>query len=101
MSNATFYIIDPDSPQADSSGFLQYVVFYNIFCRSRAKVYLNCEDKHQAEQLAELFWQVDAKQYIAHNLVGEGPKYGTNIEIGYQEVKTFLESPTSDKFGEK
>ncbi|WP_114787810.1 DNA polymerase III subunit chi [Vibrio tetraodonis] len=88
MSNATFYIIDPDSPQADPSGFLQYIVFIaGHFATQGAKVYLNCEDKHQAEQLAELFWQVDAKQYIAHNLVGEGPKYGTNIEIGYQEVK--------------
>ena len=88
MSNATFYIIDPDSPQANSSGFLQYIVFFaGHFAAQGAKVYLNCEDKHQAEQLAELFWQVDAKQYIAHNLVGEGPKYGTNIEIGYQEVK--------------
>lgn len=50
-------------------------------------MYLNCQDKPHAEQLAEAFWQIDADQFMAHNLVGEGPKYATNIEIGHDGVK--------------
>jgi DNA polymerase-3 subunit chi len=88
MANATFYIITPDSPQAKAEGFSEYVLFLTKhFAKQNAKVYLNCHDKAHAEQIAELFWQVDAKEFIAHNLVGEGPKYATNVEIGYQGVR--------------
>ncbi len=88
MQTATFYIIKEDSPQAHSAGLEEYVVFLaQHFARQGAKVYLNCNDKAHAEQLAEIFWQIDADKYMAHNLVGEGPKYATNIEIGYEGVK--------------
>ncbi|WP_038175341.1 MULTISPECIES: DNA polymerase III subunit chi [Vibrio] len=88
MANATFYIVPPDSAQASPEGFAHYVLFLaQHFAKQGAKVYLNCNDKVHAEQIAERFWQVDPAQFIAHNLVGEGPKYATNIEIGYQAVK--------------
>ena len=88
MANATFYIIKPDSVQATEEGFAQYVLFLaQHFAKQGAKVYLNCDSKIQAEQVAELFWQVEPEQFIAHNLVGEGPKYSTSVEIGHQGVK--------------
>ncbi|WP_070963146.1 DNA polymerase III subunit chi [Vibrio sonorensis] len=88
MSNATFYLIRPDSPEATPIGFDDYLLFLTRhFVKQGAKLYLHCRDKAHAERVAELFWQVDPKQYMAHNLVGEGPKYATNIEIGYQGVK--------------
>ncbi|MEL7290717.1 MAG: DNA polymerase III subunit chi [Pseudomonadota bacterium] len=88
MAKATFYIVQPDSAQASKLGFAHYILFLaRHFAKQGAKVYLNCNDKGHAEQIAEVFWQVDANQFIAHNLVGEGPKYGTNIEIGHQGVK--------------
>ncbi|MFB9137113.1 DNA polymerase III subunit chi [Vibrio olivae] len=88
MSNATFYIVPEQSPQASAEGFAAYVVFLaQHFAKQGAKVYLNCQDKPHAEQLAEYFWQQPPEQFIAHNLVGEGPKYATSIEIGHQGVK--------------
>ncbi|MGY3570810.1 DNA polymerase III subunit chi [Vibrio sp. SCSIO 43135] len=88
MANATFYIIKPDTPQETPEGFGLYVIFLaHHFAKQGAKVYLNCNDKLHAEQLAELLWQVEPEQFVAHNLVGEGPKYGTNIEIGHQGLK--------------
>jgi len=88
MRTATFYIINKESPQATVAGFEEYIVFLaQHFARQGAKVYLNCQDKPHAEQLAEAFWQVDADNFMAHNLVGEGPKYATNIEIGHEGVK--------------
>ncbi|WP_162047177.1 DNA polymerase III subunit chi [Vibrio taketomensis] len=88
QQTATFYIVKSDSPQATQTGFAEYVLFLTQhFAKQGAKVYLNCHDKTHAESIAELFWQVDVDKFIAHNLVGEGPRYGTNIEIGHQGVK--------------
>ncbi|PMJ92259.1 DNA polymerase III subunit chi [Vibrio sp. 10N.261.55.A7] len=88
MANATFYIVSEQSPQAKEAGFDTYVLFLSQhFANQGAKVYLNCHDQTHAERLAELFWQTDSDDYIAHNLVGEGPKYGTNIEVGHQNAK--------------
>lgn len=88
MATATFYIVKPDSPQATESGLADYALFLSQhFARQGAKVYLQCNDKTHAEQMADRFWQVDATDFIAHNLVGEGPRYGTAIEIGHCGVK--------------
>lgn len=88
MANATFYIIKPDSAQAQADGLDTYVLFLvRHFAKQGAKVYINCQDKAHAEQLAEYLWQVEPSDYMAHNLVGEGPKYATNIEIGHPQVK--------------
>ncbi|MDN3680010.1 DNA polymerase III subunit chi [Vibrio tapetis subsp. quintayensis] len=88
MATATFYIVKPESPQATVEGLLNYVVFLaQHFAKQGAKVYLNAESKQQAEQLAEHFWQLEPDNFTAHNLVGEGPRSGTSIEIGYTELK--------------
>ncbi|MGF1697305.1 DNA polymerase III subunit chi [Vibrio lamellibrachiae] len=88
MANATFYIVSPKSPQASQAGFDDYVLFLSKhFAQQGAKVYLNGHGKIHAERIAELFWQSEPEHFVAHNLVGEGPKYGTNIEIGHQNVK--------------
>lgn len=88
MQRATFYIVNEESPQATLAGFEQYVLFLaHHFAKQGAKIYLHCDDKTHAEQFAEHLWQVPAEQFVAHNLVGEGPKYSTHIEIGYPNVK--------------
>ncbi|MDN3608255.1 DNA polymerase III subunit chi [Vibrio ostreicida] len=88
MPKATFYIVNPDSPQDNIEGFDQYILFLaQHFSQQGAKVYINCHDQSHAERIAEVFWQVASQQFVAHNLVGEGPRYGTNIEIGHQGVK--------------
>lgn len=88
MANATFYIVKPDSIQASEAGFEQYILFLaQHFAKQGAKLYIQCQDKAHAERIAECFWQVEPEHFMAHNLVGEGPKYATNIEIGHQGVK--------------
>lgn len=88
MQKATFYIVNDNTPQANSIGFERYVVFLaHHFAKQGAKVYLHCHNKAHAELFSEHFWQVPAEQFVAHNLIGEGPKYSTNIEIGYEGVK--------------
>jgi len=88
MATATFYLVNPESQQATPEGLAEYVLFLSQhFAKQGAKIYLNAENKAQAEQLAEHFWQVEPNQFIAHNLIGEGPRSGTPIEIGYTGVK--------------
>lgn len=87
MATATFYLVSADSPQATPTGLEQYVVYLaQYFARQGAKVYVQGHDKPHAERLAERFWQVEPENFLAHNLIGEGPRYGTHIEIGYPEV---------------
>lgn len=88
MNTATFYIIAQHSPQDSSLGWTRYVHFLSRhFTSQGAKVYINCDDKAAAEQLAEYFWQQEPSHYLAHNLTGEGPKGGTPVEIGYSALK--------------
>ncbi|NLS13592.1 DNA polymerase III subunit chi [Vibrio sp. SM6] len=88
MNHATFYVVKPDSPQAEAAGFADYVIFLaQHYAKQGAKIYLCANDKTDAEHYAEIFWQVTAEQFVAHNLVGEGPKYATPIEIGYLGAK--------------
>ncbi|MDN2480262.1 DNA polymerase III subunit chi [Vibrio agarivorans] len=88
MPNATFYLAQEGSPQATVTGLIKYTVFLaQHFVKQGAKVYINANDKDQAETIAEALWQVEPSDFIGHNLVGEGPKYGTSIEIGHHGVK--------------
>ena len=88
MQTATFYIIEPDSPQATSQGFHDYALFLSLhFARQGAKVYVNCHDKNHANEIADVFWQMNAHDFMPHNLVGEGPRNGTAIEIGHSALK--------------
>jgi len=88
MNTATFYIIQPDSEQSKQTGFEAYVLFLvRHFSQQGAKVYLNASDREQAEQWDELMWQQQGDQFLPHNLVGEGPKNATAVEIGFTSQK--------------
>ena len=51
MPNATFYIVNDDTPQAQSEGFLAYVVFLaQYFAKQGAKVYINGDNQIQASR---------------------------------------------------
>lgn len=88
MANATFYLIADNTPQATAKGLLEYTLFLaQHFAQQGAKLFVNCQDRAHAEQLAEHFWAVEPHQFLPHNLVGEGPKQATQIEIGFQGIK--------------
>jgi DNA polymerase-3 subunit chi len=88
MGTATFYIVQPDSPQCDKSGFEEYVLFLlQYFTAQGVKLYLNAQDKNDSLYWDELLWRQDSNRFFPHNLVGEGPKNGTAIEIGYSQLR--------------
>ncbi|MPW34859.1 DNA polymerase III subunit chi [Vibrio sp. B1Z05] len=83
MSIATFYLIEPNSAVDSKLGFQQYVCYLiRHFTRQGARIYLNTQDKQQAQQWDDVLFQLDNADFIAHNLSGEGPVNGTQVEIG-------------------
>jgi DNA polymerase-3 subunit chi len=88
MNTATFYIVEQQTPQNSPQGFEAYVLFIiRHFVSQGAKVYLNTDSKQQAEYWDDLLWQQKAEQFMAHHLIGEGPKNGTPLEVGYSQLK--------------
>ncbi|TKB53055.1 DNA polymerase III subunit chi [Ferrimonas aestuarii] len=77
MAIATFYLLTDDRQQ-------QLACWLASECyRKGQQLYLHCEDEAQAHQVDELLWQFDPERFVPHNLVGEGPRGGAPVEIGY------------------
>ena len=88
MNTATFYSVQQDSAQSTPSGFEEYVLFLiRHFSQQGAKLYINATDKQEAEHWDDIIWQLPPEQFLPHHLIGEGPKNGTSIEIGYSRLK--------------
>jgi DNA polymerase-3 subunit chi len=54
------------------------------FYRQNQRVYIYAQNQQHAEQIDEMLWAFDSDSFVPHNLVGEGPKQGAIVEIGYQ-----------------
>jgi len=88
---ATFYLLeknesDSDKSNAPSSGSL-------LFCacvqaaqsyRQQQKVFIYTPDQTVAHEVDEMLWAFDADSFVPHNLMGEGPSYGSPVEISWQ-----------------
>lgn len=89
MKTATFYIIEESAPQNSEQSLLEYALFLaRHFAKQDAKVYLHAQNKQQAEQLDEICFAQSLDEFIPHNLVGEGPRFGCPLEIGYLNEKS-------------
>lgn len=77
-----FYLLESEEPQAR----------WNIACRLLEKAYLRghkvyvfCNNQHDAELIDELLWTFKEDSFIPHNLQGEGPEPPPPIQIGYEK----------------
>ena len=52
--------------------------------RQKKKILMGVTSQDQAHVLDEWLWQFEADRFIPHNLPGEGPHYGTPVEINWQ-----------------
>lgn len=52
------------------------------YYRQQQKVLIYTQDQQLAHQIDEVLWAQDADSFVAHNLAGEGPKWGSPVEIG-------------------
>jgi DNA polymerase-3 subunit chi len=75
-----FYLLESDQSQ----------VRWLISCRLLEKAYVRghrvfvyCNNQHDAELIDELLWTFKEDSFIPHNLQGEGPNPPPPIQIGY------------------
>jgi DNA polymerase-3 subunit chi len=92
QTQVMFYLLDDEAKQkeegaevSDTSSALYHACLQaSYFYRQNQRVFIYTQDKYQAEQIDELLWAFESDSFVPHNLVGEGPKQGAVVEIGYQ-----------------
>ncbi|OOE46298.1 DNA polymerase III subunit chi [Salinivibrio kushneri] len=112
MPTATFYLLSPPDPADDTerpgltpeqqarenkdsdtqTRDTQIIVATAIelafyYYQQGQRIYLAAHDQAQAHQLDDLLWQRDPDVFLPHNLVGEGPRGGAPVEIGWPGVR--------------
>lgn len=88
MSQALFYVLEPTSPTASQEGLLKFVCqLAHYYYSENARVYILSDNKEQALLIDEILWQSDVYEFTPHNLIGEGPKSGSPIEIGWGTLR--------------
>lgn len=79
-----FYLLQ-EQAQHDIDLSLMHACFQAAyFYRQNQRVFIFTENQEQAHQVDELLWSFDPDSFVAHNLVGEGPKQGAAVEISWQ-----------------
>ena len=86
MKNATFYLLETDTP-VDGLSAQEALVCDLAGARWREgkRVLIACADEAQAIRLDEALWQRPADAFVPHNLAGEGPKYGAPVELAWPQ----------------
>lgn len=51
--------------------------------QQKQRIYIHCQEQQQAFDIDETLWQFEPDSFVPHNLIGEGPEYGSPVEIGY------------------
>lgn len=47
------------------------------------RILVSCQDQVQAEKIDEYLWQLQPDRFVPHNLIGEGLKGGSPVEIAW------------------
>ncbi|NVK25930.1 MAG: DNA polymerase III subunit chi [Gammaproteobacteria bacterium] len=89
--NAVFWILSEQhqapshAAEQDVSAHLHYAcVLTADLYRQNKKILFATENQDQAQLVDEWLWQFEAERFVPHNLPGEGPHYGTPVEINWQ-----------------
>lgn len=85
MRQATFYILNQPNELGSTipAHFACACQIIADYYRQGARVFVFTDDQSQSHQVDELLWSFDADSFIAHNLAGEGPSYGSPVEISH------------------
>jgi len=78
-----FYQLAEDNSDVNSllhNACLQAAYFY----RQKQKVFIYSQNQEKAHDIDEMLWAFDANSFVPHNLHGEGPSYGSPVEISWQ-----------------
>ncbi|RKS87518.1 DNA polymerase III chi subunit [Orbus hercynius] len=86
MKKVIFYLIEDDKALTDS----RLLPHEKLACekitacwQQGQRVLVACQDQQQAERIDEYLWQQQTDDFVPHNLVGEGMKGGSPVEIAW------------------
>jgi DNA polymerase-3 subunit chi len=87
MSQVTFYILndnDDDNVNAQlPAHFMQACTLAAFYYQQNRKVFIYTDTQQDAFLVDETLWQFDGDSFVPHNLLGEGPNFGTPVEISW------------------
>ena len=87
MTQVIFYILPQEQESATaslSSHFAQACTIAAFYYQQNSKVFIYTDNQQDAFSVDEYLWQFDGDSFVPHNLLGEGPRYGTPVEISWQ-----------------
>lgn len=92
QTKVTFYLLDNIVEQKSHTN--NALIQSSLFCcaceqaayyyRQQQKVFIYTIDQNQAHDVDEILWSFEADSFVPHNLMGEGPSYGSPVEISWQ-----------------
>jgi DNA polymerase-3 subunit chi len=88
MSDVLFYVYtdvehDAKDPASLPAHFAQACHLAAYYYQQNKKVFIYTENQQDAFIVDEYLWQFDGESFVPHNLVGEGPRYGSPVEISW------------------
>lgn len=84
MSQVLFYIYShPDTQTSLPAHFQQACQLAAYYYQHNQKVFIYTDNQEDAFTVDEYLWQFDGDSFVPHNLVGEGPRYGSPVEISW------------------
>jgi len=88
MSNVLFYVYSETEHDEQSSTslpayFAQACQLAAYYYKQNKKVFIYTENQQDAFTVDEYLWQFDGDSFVPHNLIGEGPRYGSPVEISW------------------
>jgi len=87
MSQVIFYIL-PQQPLTNAASLSNHITqacsIAAFYYQQNSKVFIYTDNQQDAFSVDEYLWQFDGDSFVPHNLLGEGPRYGTPVEISWQ-----------------
>ncbi|MEO0369335.1 MAG: DNA polymerase III subunit chi [Pseudomonadota bacterium] len=84
MSQALFYLLEQPSEAGTQSHFDAACHVAAQCSSNKQRCLIWCDNQQDAEQIDERLWQLPTERFVAHNLLGEGPKGGATVEITWE-----------------
>ena len=83
MSQVTFYILTESGSEHLPEHFAQACSLAAFYYQQNRKVFIYTDNQQDGFLVDEYLWQFDGDSFVPHNLLGEGPKFGTPVEISW------------------
>ena len=86
MSQVVFYLLKDEVAENRqiSAHFAQACSIACFYYLQNKKVFIYTDNQQDAFVVDEYLWQFDGDSFVPHNLLGEGPRFGTPVEISWQ-----------------